>query len=163
MRNGASRKLGKRLSQGRRETIRIKKPAPAPGRTCEDLEIQNESLRQAQLELETDRDHYAELLETAPVCFVTLTRSGLIREINLLGVQLLSPRHNHLIGWPFVSFIAKADKKAFLAHLSRCRDSSDPTRPMSVELQLARGTGERPAFIELVSIPVREKVRRPSF
>lgn len=160
MKKNGAKNPQKRLSQARLGTVRPKRPAPASGRTCEDLELQNESLRQAQLELETDRDHYAELLDTAPVCFVTLTRSGLIREINLLGMRLLSPRHNHLTGWPFLNFIAKADKAAFLAHLSRCRENSDPTRPMTVELQLVRTSDQQPVFIELVSIPILEKTTR---
>lgn len=126
-------------------------------KTHEALELQNQSLRQSQFELEMSRDHYAELFDTAPVCFVTLTHSGIIREINLPGVRLLSPRHKQLTGWPFATFIAKADQKIFMAHMSRCRENFDPTRPMSVELQLARQPSQDPVFIELVSIPGIEK------
>ena len=129
-------------------------------KTHEALELQNQSLRQSQFELEVSRDHYAEFFDTAPVCFVTLTHSGIIREINLPGVRLLSPRHKQLIGWPFISFIARPDQKVFAAHLSRCRENFDPTRPMSVELQLARRPSQDPVFIELVSIPGIEKDSR---
>lgn len=122
------------------------------------LETQNESLRQTQFELEVSRDHYAEFFDTAPVCFVTLTPSGIIREINLPGVRLLSHRHDHLTGWPFISFVATADRKVFMAHLARCRENFDPTRAISVELQLARRhPQEDPVYIELVSIPSIEK------
>src|ERR1700744_2588497 len=107
-------------------------------KTHQELELQNQSLRQSQFELETSRDHYAEFFDTAPVCFVTLTPSGIIREVNLPGMRLLSPRHERLTGWPFVSFIARMDQKVFMAHLSRCRENFDPTRPISVELQLNR-------------------------
>ena len=128
--------------------------------THEALALQNESLRQTQFELEVSRDHYAEFFDTAPVCFVTLTPSGVIREINLPGVRLLSYRHEHLIGWPFASFIASADRKVFMAHLARCRENFDPTRAISVELQLARRAGQDPVFIELVSIPSIEKASK---
>ncbi|HTV40182.1 MAG TPA: PAS domain S-box protein [Candidatus Sulfotelmatobacter sp.] len=131
-------------------------------KTHEALELQNESLRQTQFELEVSRDHFAEFFDTAPVCFVTLTHSGIIREINLPGVRLLSPRHKHLVGWPFATFIAKPDQKVFMAHMSRCRENFDPTRPMSVELQLARHPNQDPVFIELVSIPgIEKESRRP--
>lgn len=126
-------------------------------KTQDVLELQNESLRQTQFELEVSRDHYAEFFDTAPVCFVTLTQSGIIREVNLPGIRLLSPRHEHLTGWPFVNFIARPDQKVFMAHLARCRDNFDPTRPISVELQLARHPKQDPIFIELVSIPSIEK------
>jgi PAS domain S-box-containing protein len=126
-------------------------------RDRDELELQHESMLQAQSELETSRDRYVELFDTAPICFATLTRTGVIREINLPGVWLLKPRHDRLRGWPFVNFIAEGDKRVFMAHLSRCRDNSDPTRPMSVELKLARKSGEKPIFIELVSIPSLQK------
>jgi PAS domain S-box-containing protein len=129
-------------------------------KTHEALAIQNESLRQTQFELEVSRDHYAEFFDTAPVCFVTLTQSGIIREINLPGVRLLSVRHDHLTGWPFVSFIARQDQKVFVSHLARCRENFDHTRPISVELQLARRPNQDPVFIELVSIPSIEKDSR---
>jgi PAS domain S-box-containing protein len=110
-------------------------------------------LLQSQLDLEVSRDRYSELFDTVPVCFVTLSRTGIIRQINQPGVRLLSRRHGQIVGWLFATFIAKEDKRAFMAHLSRCRDRSDPTHPISVELKLARRPSEKPAFIELVSVP----------
>src|SRR5580692_4851406 len=92
----------------------------------EELELQHQSLLQAQLELETSRDHYAELFDDAPVCFITLTQLGLIREINLPGARLLSPRQLLLTGAPFIAFVAPEERKNFLTHLRLCRNNSDP-------------------------------------
>lgn len=125
--------------------------------TRDSLKLQNQSLRQRQFELEISRDHYAEFFDTAPVCFVTLTLNGVICEINVPGIRLLDARQAQLIGWPFAGFIATTDQKIFMAHLKRCRENMDPTRPMSVELQLARSRRQDPVFIELVSIPSLEK------
>jgi PAS domain S-box-containing protein len=125
----------------------------------DDLELQNQSLLQAQLELETSRDHYAELFDNAPVCFITLTQTGVIREINLPGARLLSPRQLLLRGAPFITFVAQEESRNFLTHLRLCRNNSDPTRAISVELQLARKPGEKPVFIELVSLPSMENER----
>jgi PAS domain S-box-containing protein len=123
----------------------------------EELELQHESLLQSQLDLETSRDKLAEMFDSVPVCFVTLSKTGLIREINPAGVRLLRRLHDQLRGWPFAGFVAKGDKGVFLAHLSRCRDNADPTCPMSVELKLARRPDQKPVFIELVSTPHYEK------
>jgi hypothetical protein len=79
----------------------------------EELELQHQSLLQAQLELETSRDHYVELFDNAPICFVTLTQTGVIREINLPGARLLSPHQHHVTGVPFIAFVAKGGKKKF--------------------------------------------------
>lgn len=122
----------------------------------EELELQNQSLRLAQLELESSRDHYVELFDTAPVCFVTLTTTGVIREVNLPAASLLGRWHEPLAGWPFISFIARRDKKSFLAHLAKCRDAANPTQPVSTELRLVNQAGQVPAVIELVSIPTVE-------
>lgn len=126
----------------------------------DDLEQQNQSLRQSQFELESSRDHFAELFDTAPVCFVTLTQAGLIREINLPGMRLLGTSNERVVGWPFLNFIALDDHRVFSAHLRRCRENADPTRPLSVELRLKRKPEEKLVFIELVSIPLVEKQLR---
>jgi len=122
----------------------------------EDLELQHQSLLQAQMELELSRDHYVELFDSAPVCFVTLTLTGVIREINLPGVQLLSPRQHRVTGLPFIGFLAEGERKSFLTHLRLCRDNPDPTRTITAELQLAHKPDEKPVFIELVSVPSKE-------
>jgi PAS domain S-box-containing protein len=122
----------------------------------EELELQHQSLLQAQFELETSRDHYAELFDNAPVCFITLTQTGVIREINLPGARLLSPRQLLLRGVPLITFVAPEESRNFLTHLRLCRNNSDPTRALSVELKLARKPGEKPVFIELVSLPSME-------
>jgi PAS domain S-box-containing protein len=59
-----------------------------------------------------------------------------------------------------MTFISRHDQKVFLAHLARCRENLDPTRPISVELELARHTWQDPTYIELVSIPSVEKESR---
>lgn|ERR1700728_4094107 len=47
------------------------------------LEVQNESLRRAQEDLEALRERYFDLYDLAPVGYLTLTEQGLILEANL--------------------------------------------------------------------------------
>ena len=54
-----------------------------------ELEIQNEELRQAQVELAQTRDRYVDLYEFAPVGYVTMTRDGSISEANLSAATML--------------------------------------------------------------------------
>ncbi len=152
---------GKRLhSGGKRDSGKRQAYLQALEENHEELEMQHRSLLHTQTEMETSRDHYVELFDSVPACFVTLTRTGVIRELNLPGVRLLNSRQHRLKGWPFVGFIANGDKKNFISHLVKCRANSDPTRPISTELQLARKPGEAPVFIELASLPAAESGSR---
>jgi len=54
-----------------------------------ELEMQNEELRKAQVEIEESRKKYVELYEFAPVGYFTLNNMGVIVEANLRGASLL--------------------------------------------------------------------------
>lgn len=84
-----------------------------------ELEMQNESLRQTLSTLEKSRDRYLNLYEFATVSFITLSRSGLITEINLTGATLLGDDRKKLIGRPFNSFVLDDDKKAWYQYFQK--------------------------------------------
>jgi len=122
-----------------------------------ELELKDQTLVQTRRELETSHRRYEDIYDIAPAGFVTFTDQGLIQEINLPAVRILDHNRSRMLGLPFVRFIAKADHKKFLEHLARCSRNFEPTRPLSVELQVARKVTENPTFIELLTIPVIEK------
>jgi PAS domain S-box-containing protein/putative nucleotidyltransferase with HDIG domain len=74
-----------------------------------ELEMQNDELRQAQIAMEESRDRYAALYEFAPVGYLTLTRAGLISEINLTGATQLGLERNKLLHERFDHFIVPED------------------------------------------------------
>lgn len=75
-----------------------------------ELEMQNEELRRAYAALEEARDRYADLYEFAPVGYITLSREGLIGEINLTGSALLGVDRVKLIKRRFSQFVAPQDR-----------------------------------------------------
>lgn len=75
-----------------------------------ELEMQNESLRQAQVELEASRDRYADLYEFAPIGYLTLSREARIEAINLTGATLLGEARSKLLNRPFAHFVAIDDQ-----------------------------------------------------
>jgi len=133
-----------------------------PGKSREQLELENRALMQAQFALETTRDRYADFYEAAPVCFLTLTRNGIIDEVNVSAIQLLKHDRGQLVGMPFAKLIARADRKPFLEHLAHCRQNWDPTRPLSVELTLAHKPDVAPVYIRLISTPAPPKNNKAS-
>lgn len=72
-------------------------PAPSPEKLLHELhvhqielEMQNEHLRLANVELEESRDRYRDIFELAPISYLTLSHEGMIDEINLTGCQTAS-------------------------------------------------------------------------
>ncbi len=105
------------------EARTVSEPSPEmPARSAEDLshelqvhrielEMQNESLRQALTALEASRDRYVYLYEFAPVGYLTLSASGLIREANLAAARLLGAERKQLSNRRFDRFVADPDRE----------------------------------------------------
>jgi PAS domain S-box-containing protein len=75
-----------------------------------ELEMQNEELRKAHLEMEEARDRYVNLYEFAPVSYITLSREGLISKINLTGCILLGVDRYQLISRRFSHYVVAQDR-----------------------------------------------------
>lgn len=82
-----------------------------------ELEIQNEQLRQTQIELAESRDEFFDLYETAPVGYLTVTAQGMIQKANLTLTSLLRTGKNNLLSRPLPKFIATKDQGTFYACL----------------------------------------------
>ena len=75
-----------------------------------ELEMQNETLRQSQIELEKSRDRYVDFYDFSPVGYLTLKQDGSISEVNLTGAELLGMERSKLKGCRFASFVAKDER-----------------------------------------------------
>jgi len=78
-----------------------------------ELEMQNEELRRAQVELEISRAQYFDLYEMAPVGYVTLDEWGLIRQANLTAARLLGMEKSELLREPLTRFIIREDQDTY--------------------------------------------------
>jgi len=84
-----------------------------------ELEMQNEELRQARVEVEAGLALYTELYDFAPVGYFTLSRDGIIRRANLTGALLLGMERGRLVGRRFGHFVSGSDRIAFNAFLAK--------------------------------------------
>ncbi len=74
-----------------------------------ELEMQNEELQRAHALLEKSRDSYLQLYDFAPVCYLTLTEYGLIKEVNLTCTKLLGIDRKKMLNSQFAHYIAPED------------------------------------------------------
>ena len=79
-----------------------------------ELEMQNEELKQAQVELDTVLQHYSDLYDFAPTGYLTLARDGSIRMVNLMGAELLGLERSQLLEKRFTLFVAEAFRTSFI-------------------------------------------------
>jgi PAS domain S-box-containing protein len=78
-----------------------------------ELEMQNEELVQAQVELEKSRDRFEDLYDFAPVGYVTLNEKGIILEANLTAGSLLGIERKKLVRQQLANFVFREDQDAF--------------------------------------------------
>jgi PAS domain S-box-containing protein len=88
-----------------------------------ELEIQNEELRRARLELEVTNARYLDLFEQAPVGYLSLGTDGVIVEANLTAAAMIGMNRGALIGLPFGRFLT-AEGDAFLRRHCGLGDAS---------------------------------------
>lgn len=98
-----------------------------------ELEIQNEELKRAQLELTDLYRQFEDLYEFAPCSYLNLNPKGLVSRINLAGVMLLSDVREKILHTGFSQFVAPGWRDAYLDALKK---SGRTGETQSLELQL---------------------------
>ena len=78
-----------------------------------ELEMQNEELRQFQLDLNISQERYFDFYDMAPVGYCTVNDKGRVLQANLTSAKLLGVPRESLIEKSFVRFIEPADQDIF--------------------------------------------------
>jgi PAS domain S-box-containing protein len=101
-----------------------------------ELELQNEELRTARLDLETGLERYTTLFDFAPLGYATLAADQTICEINHVGARLLGRERLRLVDRPFASVVEPDSRPAFRALLRKVT-ASDSMATCDVQLMRA--------------------------
>ena len=104
-----------------------------------ELQMQNEELRRAQLELDVTRARYFDLYDLAPVGYCTLNAAGLIVEANLTATVMFGLARRELIGKPISRFISKSHQDEFYLERSRLMEDG---MPVSFDLCMQKANQE---------------------
>ncbi len=118
-----------------------------------ELEMQNEDLRQAQVELEELKDRYLYLYDFAPVGYVTVNEKGLILEANLTAVRFLGVERQTLIKRPFSRFVCQECGDAYYLHLQQVFEAQSK---QTCEIELVREDGTQ-FYAQLESIAIQDE------
>ncbi len=116
-----------------------------------ELEMQNEELRQTQMDLAAARDRFVDLYDLAPVGYLTLDSDGSVTGANLTAAAMLATDRKTLLGKTFSHHVAPADADLWHHHLAQAL-AADATQ--RIELRLRRRSGE-PLHALLDCLPIR--------
>ena len=113
-----------------------------------ELEILNEELNSAKLKAEVEAEKYANLYNFAPSGYFTLSKEGVITELNFKGATLIGKERLLLVNKRFALFIPDESKPIFNLFLEKIFESK--TR-QTCEILLST-ISEIPTFINLTGI-----------
>ncbi|MFN2354497.1 MAG: nitrogen regulation protein NR(II) [Desulfopila sp.] len=92
-----------------------------------ELEMQNIQLREAQAALEGSQARYFDLYDMAPVGYCTVSKEGLIQEVNLKAATMLGLTRMRLVGQPISPrFIHKEDRGDYYLLHNRLFETGAP-------------------------------------
>lgn len=117
-----------------------------------ELEMQNDELLRAQVELQAARDRWFELYDLAPVGYLTLDEVGVVLGANLQGARLLGAERARVIGRSLPGLVAGEDRPAIDRHL---REVFTGEERRSCEVRLLRPDGTR-RHVRIDSTAARE-------
>jgi PAS domain S-box-containing protein len=114
-----------------------------------ELEIQNEELRSARIDLEQSRNRYADLYEHAPVGYLDLTTDGRIAQSNIAAKAMLGLGAQYQSKCHFSSLIYAVDQGKFWRLMNRMAKGERPQG--ACELRIVTVAGLRHIQIEMAS------------
>jgi PAS domain S-box-containing protein len=110
-----------------------------------ELEMQNDELRRAQLELEASHRNYLELYDFAPAGYFTLDKTGLMVEANLTCATLLGVARTQLIRQSFSQFVHADDQDAYYFFKKQLFEAaSTQSRELGLNIQF-----DPPVYVKL--------------
>jgi PAS domain S-box-containing protein len=115
-----------------------------------ELELKNEELRYAQIELEESRQQFSDLYDFAPVGYLTIGQDTVIAQANLTAATMLGVERLHLVGQRFSRFLQRQSQDALYQWLG-ATGSSVPSRSGELLLHKANGV-TLPVSMEMAEV-----------
>ncbi|WP_207425945.1 PAS domain S-box protein [Pedobacter sp. SYSU D00535] len=100
-----------------------------------ELEMQNDELMAANLEIQKQKDRFSHLFESAPVGYIVVSREGLVTDINQTALRLFNNDKSMMRGKPLAAFVSPGDISCYYQFLNSITKRGTE---QSCELQLLR-------------------------
>jgi PAS domain S-box-containing protein len=104
-----------------------------------ELLMQNEELKSAREKCEIIAQKYTSLYDFAPVSYLTLSREGIILDLNLIGSKLLGNHRSFLKKDNFARFISESERSTFNYFLAKTFESK-AKEEIEIEVRRCDGT-----------------------
>lgn len=124
-----------------------------------ELEMQNEELRRAQLELDAERARYFDLYDLAPVGYCTVSETGQLLQVNLTAATLLGVPRGSLVNRMFSQRIFLGDQDTYYLQRKKLLLTG---APQSCELRMVKHDGTH-IWVQLTATAAREINNAPVF
>lgn len=111
-----------------------------------ELEMQNESLRCSECDLQESQRQYQALFDRAPVGYVTLDSRGAIVHANKVAARFLELPRNSLVGQRITAFVAAEDLPRLQQQILRARSGAITSSEVRL---LSNGQGDRQMQIDI--------------
>jgi len=132
-----------------------------------ELEMQNELLRRAQVDIEQSQEQYQELFDHAPAGYLIVDASGAIERANHAALEMLGAHRSRLLGQSLASFVSPSDLEVLECHMSGahwavrspCEVRLRPSKAATthVRLDTTRRQGENGRMIVLTDTTERAR------
>lgn len=118
-----------------------------------ELELQNEELRQIQVDLASAKDRYYDLYFNAPVGHVNIDLKGVIREVNLFFADLIQKDYSKLINRHLFQFVSEKDRGKFIGWYENIHRRGNKS---SLEIRLKK-EGNEDSVVQLFGKRIRRE------
>jgi PAS domain S-box-containing protein len=125
----------------------------------EELREQNEELMASRDAVESQRHHYHDLFNLAPVGYLLTDRDGTIRESNQAAAKLLNVRLTYLIGKPLAIFVPEEHRAAFRQWLVES-NSVDTVRVWETFFQPRHSAEKRDILLTITHVANNSEAQR---
>ncbi len=122
----------------------------------EELRLQNEELQAARADLAASLRRYVDLFELSPVGLATLQPSGLVREVNRRGRELLPMMSKSGLGPPLPDLVCASSRDTLHSAIG---DTARRARPRHVEVSVPTSSGRIPRCIQSAGCNVSRVIR----